>query len=221
MAAPVGAGVNPPAFVIAIVGAESTGKTTLAAALAKALDREDRRAVRVPEYLREFCDAHSRTPRRDEQMGIAAEQTRRIGAAAAQHSIVVADTTALMTAVYSDWVFGDASLYAAALRDHLHADLTLLTGLDAAWTADGLQRDGPQVREPIDAMLRRSLDAAGVGYSVVGGVGPARTAGALRAVEHALAARDAGPRDAPVGRALCERCGDPQCERRLLARRQG
>ena len=211
-------------FVVAVVGAESTGKTTLAQGLARSLDRADRPAIAVPEYLREFCDRAQRTPRRAEQAGIAAEQTRRIEAAAASHAIVIADTTALMTAVYSDWVFGDASLHAAASRDHRCCDLTLLTALDLAWTPDGLQRDGPQVREPIDAMLRSALQAAGVAYAVVGGSGDARLQSALRAVEHSMAAK--APAAAPASgqgserawSSVCERCGDPGCERRLLAR---
>ena len=60
------------AFVIALLGAESTGKTVLAAALATALTSPARRIAVVPEYLREFCDRHGRTPRRDEQAHIAA-----------------------------------------------------------------------------------------------------------------------------------------------------
>ena len=207
-------------FVITLLGAESTGKTTLAEALAAALSASlpAQRIAVVTEYLREFCEQQQRTPRQDEQAGIAAEQTRRIEAAAAHHAIVVADTTALMTAVYSDWVFGDASLYAAAAGAHRHCDLTLLTALDIAWVADGTQRDGPQVREPIDAILRGALASARVGFSVIGGMGEARTANALRAVEHAMAARDNAPREAPAWTTVCERCGDPDCERRLLAR---
>ena len=207
-------------FVVAIVGAESTGKTTLAQGLAHRLDRSGQRAVAVGEYLREFCDRAQRTPRRDEQAGIAAEQTRRIEAAAASHAIVIADTTALMTAVYSEWVFGDASLHADAARDHRRCDLTLLTALDLAWTPDGLQRDGPQVREPIDARVRTALQQAGVTYAVVGGSGAVQLESALRAVEHAIGRTVAEPA-APVERGwttLCERCGDPDCERRLLPR---
>ena len=101
-------------FVVAVLGAESTGKTTLCGELGALLSAEGRDAVVVGEYLREFCDRHARTPRRDEQAAIAAEQTRRIDAAAVQHAIVIADTTALMIAVYSDQVFGDRSLYASA-----------------------------------------------------------------------------------------------------------
>ncbi len=68
--------------VIALLGAESTGKTTLAHALALELRALGRRAVVVGEYLREFCDLQRRTPRADEQAAIADEQWRRITAAA-------------------------------------------------------------------------------------------------------------------------------------------
>ena len=70
------------AFVVALLGAESTGKTTLAAEIGAALAARGIRVEVVAEFLREFCDVHARTPRRDEQTGIAAEQTARIGAAA-------------------------------------------------------------------------------------------------------------------------------------------
>jgi len=80
--------------VIALVGAESTGKTTLARDLAERLDAPGLRVVRVDEYLREFCLREGRTPRRDEQRAIAEEQTRRIAEAVRTHDIVVADTSA-------------------------------------------------------------------------------------------------------------------------------
>ena len=112
-------------FVIALLGAESTGKTTLAIALRAALVAEGREAVVVPEYLREFCDREQRTPRPVEQRAIADEQTRRIEAAAIAHRCVIADTTALMIAVYSDQVFSDTGLYAhaQAARGQRIADL--------------------------------------------------------------------------------------------------
>ncbi|HUD34498.1 MAG TPA: AAA family ATPase, partial [Variovorax sp.] len=97
--------------VIAVLGAESTGKTALAEAIAGRLSRRGIATTFVGEYLREWCDREGRVPRPEEQAAIAAEQTRRI-AEAAMHGVVVADTTALMTAVYSDMLFGDASLYA-------------------------------------------------------------------------------------------------------------
>lgn len=219
-------------FVIALLGAESTGKTTLAQALQAALAGGAgarggaRRVAVVSEYLREFCDREQRTPHRHEQLPIADEQTRRIAAAAAVHDIVIADTTALMTAVYSDLVFGDTSLYPRAQTAHAHCDLTLLAALDLPWQADGLQRDGAHVREPVDALVRAALGRAGAAYSVVFGSDAARLEAALACVQRALAP-DRHPDDGGDNRARwhwhCERCGDPQCEarerRRLLPTR--
>jgi nicotinamide riboside kinase len=205
------------AFVIALLGAESTGKTTLArslaTALATSLTAPACRVAVVAEYLREFCDERGRTPRREEQPHIAAEQTRRIDAAAQAHDIVIADTTAVMTAVYSEHVFGDASLYASALDAHAPCALTLLTALDLPWQADGLQRDGPHVREPVDAAVRAALARAGVAYSVVSGSGDARCAMALACVRRALAPP---VHAAPRWQWHCERCGDTACERHAL-----
>jgi len=224
---------------ISVFGPESTGKTTLARALADALAAEGRRVAVVAEYLREFCDQHGRTPRRDEQRAIAAEQTRRIAAAAealaagaavasragnadaagidgsAGPAIVLADTTALMIAVYSDQVFGDTGLYAEAEAAHAHGcELTLLTALDLPWRADGLQRDGPQVREPVDAKVRAALMRAGVEHAVVHGDGEARTRAALAAIRRALAPPPDALPEATRWHAHCERCSDPACERR-------
>jgi len=203
-------------LVVALIGAESTGKTTLARALAEKFSRNGRRVTLVPEVLREFCDAHGRTPRQDEQAQIAAEQTRRIALAARTHELVFADTTALMIAVYSDTVFGDTSLYPIAEAAHRDAcGLSLLTALDLPWQADGLQRDGPHVREPVDALVRAALARAGVAYSVVFGHGEARLQAALASVQRALEPHAAADGDVENTRWHwhCERCGDANCER--------
>jgi nicotinamide riboside kinase len=171
------------AFVVALLGAESTGKTTLARELGSALAARGEHAVVVGEYLREFCETEGRTPRREEQRAIAAEQSRRIEAAEAQADVVVADTSAMMIAVYSDIVFGDASLHAEAAAAHRGYDLTLLTALDLPWLPDGLQRDGPHVREPVDARVQAALRTAGIAFSRVGGVGAARLEEALRIID--------------------------------------
>jgi nicotinamide riboside kinase len=177
------------AFVVALLGAESTGKTTLAGQIAVALAGRGVAVEVVGEVLREFCDAHARTPRRDEQAAIAAAQTARIDAAAACADVVVADTTALMIAVYSDLVFADTSLYDDALAAQRRVDLTLVTALDLPWQADGLQRDGAHVRGPVDAKLRAALARGGIAAATIAGAGPARLAAALAAIDAALAAR--------------------------------
>ena len=207
--------MTPRGHVIALLGAESTGKTTLAAALAAALVEAGQDAVVVGEYLREFCQTEQRTPGRAEQAGIAAEQQRRIELAAATHRVVVADTTSLMIAVYSDQVFGDTSLYPMAEAAQRRCRATLVTALDLPWAADGLQRDGPHVREPVDAKLRAALGRGGIDYAVIAGTGPARLEAALAATQRALEPpRD--DRSTPRWHWICERCGDADCERHLL-----
>lgn len=211
------------AFVIALLGAESTGKTTLAAELRAALAAPGRRVGLVGEYLREFCDQTGRMPRRDEQRAIAREQTRRIAESAARHDIVITDTSALMIAVYSDQVFGDTSLYIEASTAHAACRLTLLTALDLPWLPD-LQRDGPHVRDPVDAKVRAALGTAGLPYSVIAGHGSARLRAALAAIERALnpPPDDADTDTAPGTRWRwhCDRCGDANCERHTLLPRQ-
>lgn len=205
------------ALTVALLGAESTGKTTLASRLGEVLAAEGRRVAVVGEYLREFCDTHARTPRADEQAGIAAEQTRRIAAAADGHDIVIADTTALMIAVYSDHLFADDALYPEALHAQRRYGLTLLTALDLPWQADGLQRDGPHVREPVMRRVRAALARGAVSYAIVAGQGDARLASALTAVRHALACPDPAyeGRVNPRWQWACDRCSDGDCERHL------
>src|SRR5882672_4517103 len=107
------------ALLIAIVGAESTGKTVLAETLVEQLgEGTGLRCVAVPELLRGWCERAGRTPRPDEQAAIAAAQTAAIDAAALTHDIVLCDTTALMTAIYSDFLFADRALLAPALDFH-------------------------------------------------------------------------------------------------------
>lgn len=220
------------ALRIAVVGAESTGKSTLVQALAARLaDEFGLRAVGVPEYLRDWCIARARTPTAGEQREVAEGQRRAIDAAAARADVVVADTTPLMTAVYSRYVFGDESLDVAAREAHACIDFTLLTALDLPWIADGLQRDGPQVREPVDRLVRALLVDWGSPWAVVHGLGEARTDHALDALRPLLAAwgrapaapaalfssllaASTGPRRIAPLRA-CELCDDPACEHLL------
>ena len=213
---------------IAIVGAESTGKTALAQALALRLtELTGRRCTWVGEWLRHWCEREGRTPRPDEQLAIAQHQHALIDAAAACHEVVVCDTTALMTAVYSDMLFNDPSLVDYAVAQQRRCQLTLLTALDIAWVPDGLQRDGPQVREPVDNRVRALLIGHQLPWALVGGQGAARLDAAVDAVAPLLraatvpgnglftrlAAREAA---AAAWRWVCNDCDVPDCEHQLL-----
>jgi nicotinamide riboside kinase len=229
MEATRGSSVNRPGgLVVAIVGAESTGKSTLALSLARRIRTEaGLTCTHVDEHLRTWCEQTGRTPRIDEQRGIAQAQQNRIAHAAATHDVVIADTSALMIAVYSRFVFNDRSLDAwagAAHADSVHH--TLVTALDLPWVSDGLQREGEHVRMPVDAMLRELLSAHGIGWSLVSGSGETRVDNALNAVTPLLGRRAAShsglftrlaQRQAaqPAWQWICEKCDVPDCEHQL------
>jgi len=204
-------------LIIALLGAECSGKSTLAAALhrhlqavftASAAAHTPPLITHVPEYLRDWCMRNDRTPRADEQAHIAHTQAQWLTGAAHLHSPrhwLIADTTPLMTAVYSDHYFGDPSLYALAqgfhaaprlaetelapaptqasdtLAPHL-PPLNLLMGLDLPWQADGSLRDGPATQAAIDTLLRQQMDAWQLPYQTVYGTDSARVAAALQAI---------------------------------------
>ena len=175
----------------------------------------------MSEYLREWCERENRTPRPDEQQAIADEQTRRIASAAAT-GVVVADTTALMTAVYSEQLFADTSLYEDALAAQRGYAITLLTALDLPWVADGM-RDGPHAQQPTDTLVRAALARAKLSYAVVHGSGAERLANAWNAIV-SIAGNEGRPRTRVKSDAKpaswswpCEKCSDPECEHRLFS----
>jgi nicotinamide riboside kinase len=176
------------ALRIAVLGAESTGKTSLVQALRERLAAGGAglRVAAVGEVLREWCDARGRTPQAHEQRAIAEEQHRRIDGAAAGHDVVISDTTALTTAVYSRYCFGDRSLEPLAVELHRRMHATLLMAVDLPWQADGFQRDGAHVREPVDALLRELLAAHALPFQVVDGTGVSRLSRAVDALQPLL-----------------------------------
>lgn len=204
---------------IAILGAECTGKTQLTQALHAILSERHGRVHWVPEVLRDWCETHQRTPQRDEQAAVARAQMQRTGQAP-PCDLLLADTTALMTAIYSDVLFDDPTLYPEALAHHRRYDLTLVMGLDLPWVADGLQRDGPQARQKINARLREVLHTHQLGYAVIYGVGDTRTQGALQAIEAdtPLLAPASSARQAPW-QWHCDHCSDAPCEHALFTGR--
>lgn len=177
-----------PGFVVAVVGAECTGKSTLVEQMQAALRAQGTACATVPEALRGFCARMGRTPMAGEQQAIAQAQTLAIAQAALRHPVVIADTTALMTAVYSEQVFGDSGLMAQAVCAHRTVGLTLLAATDLPWHGDGLQRDGPQARQVVDRLLRQALDRSGMPYTVIAGAGEVRLHAAMAALRRAMAA---------------------------------
>ncbi|AEG93683.1 AAA family ATPase [Ramlibacter tataouinensis] len=207
---------------IALLGAESTGKTRLSHALAERLRERGLRVAVVAEVLREWCEREGRMPRPEEQLPIAQEQERRVDQAAAGAGIVIADTTALMVAIHGALLFPDHPLYRFAVERQRGYDLTLVMGLDLPWVADGLQRAGAHAREPVDALVRELLGREKIAYTVVYGQGAQRACAALAAIDATAPGRGAAAPEHRPWQWSCAHCGDASCEHRLFTRfRQG
>lgn len=152
---------------VAILGAASSGKTSLAAALAQRYA-----TAWVPEYLREFVDTRARVPVAEDQFYIASTQRGREDAAALHAGrYLFCDTAPLMTAVYSRYYFGGVDAQSARLADGHASDyaLTLVTAPDIPWVADGLQRECEEVSVIVNRMLMDELAARAIPYVLVSG----------------------------------------------------
>jgi NadR type nicotinamide-nucleotide adenylyltransferase len=166
---------------IAILGAESTGKSTLAPALAARYG-----TLWVPEYLREFVETRQRVPFEHDQPAIARTQRAREDAMAASpeaRRFLFCDTTPLMTAVYSRVYWGRVPpelLEMEAAHDYA---ATLVAGLDLPWVPDGLQRESEEVRRQVHECLLAVLRERGIPFTLLEGDLPQR----LRQVEELLA----------------------------------
>lgn len=209
------------ALTVTLLGGESSGKTTLAQALQPLLLAQGLSCVLVPEQLRTWCEQQGRAPLAHEQAERAQAQSQTIASAALAPAtqVVLADTTALVIAAYSELYFEDRSLWPGAIEQQRRYGLSLLMGLDLPWVPDGLFRDGPAVRAATDAVLRRELQAAGTPFQTLYGPLALRVQQALRAIGSALK-RPLTPQDAAweQGRRPwnCEKCSDPDCEHRLF-----
>jgi nicotinamide riboside kinase len=203
---------------IAILGAECSGKTTLAKRLAAELTHQGFSACFVSEALREWCDRNQRTPKASEQTDVAKMQIQRIQVAPAV-DYLIADTTALITATYSELIFNDTSLYPLALESQQRFDLTFVMGLDLPWVADGIQRDGVAIQSEFDAKLRHVLQSQGIGFSVIYGSGDERFENAMTAVATMSKAQHM-PQEKTTRQApwqwVCDKCSDAQCEHRTF-----
>ena len=156
-----------PVVRIALLGAESTGKSTLAQALAARYG-----TLWVPEYLREFVEVNARVPYEDDQTGIARTQRAReesFVADARVKDFLFVDTTPLMTAVYSRIYWGRVPPDLLAMEAAHDYAFTLVAAPDLPWVPDGLQRESEEVRQRVHAQLVEVLDARGIPFTLLTG----------------------------------------------------
>ena len=161
-------------FNVTILGAESTGKTTLCRDLAAHFG-----SPWVPEYMRTYLqvkwDNEQLTCTWDDLLPIAQGQIdleNKLAKQAAQlpddNRYLFCDTNLFELMVYANWYYSDCpeALSQAALTHHY--DLILLTEVDIPWVADDL-RDSPHQREDISAYFASQLTLHNKDFQHIGG----------------------------------------------------
>ena len=180
-----------PYFVrrVCVVGPESTGKSTLTRDLAQHFG-----TTWVPEYARTLLEPRA-APNETapvalpDMLAIARGQMASEEALARNaERVLVSDTDALTTLLWSDHFFGahDAALEDLATR-HVH-DLYLLTSPDVPYVQDTV-RYAPEERAAFFEKMRAELEARKRRYVVLEGDWAARRARAIAAVDELVGTR--------------------------------
>ena len=162
---------------VAIIGAECTGKTTLARALA-----EHFQTVWVPEAAREYLLARGGVCTPEDMLIIAREQAGQEEALARQaNRLLFCDTDLMTTRLWHERYFGPCPPEIQRLADERRAHLYLLSAPDVPWVADGL-RDSPHYRQWFHERFQSELSARGLAYGVLTGSLQLRLAAAVSQV---------------------------------------
>ena len=151
---------------IAIVGPESTGKSTLSQQLAKYYN-----VPWVPEYARYYCAALTTPCTLQDEVNmfhgqVALEESV---LAVADTDFIICDTTFITVKIWSDEMFGETP---QVVLNELHKrpyDLYLLLDIDLPWQEDPL-RDFPTMREHFLEIWHKELKQLKANYVVVGGI---------------------------------------------------
>lgn len=159
---------------VAVLGAESTGKTTLCRDLAAHFG-----CPWVPEYMRTYlqkkwdkeqltCTWNDLLPIAQGQIELENKLAKEATQTFDNNHYLFCDTSLFELMVYSNWYYGDCpeALTQAALAHHY--DLILLTDVDTPWIADDL-RDSPHQRDEIRAYFAAQLRAYKKPFQSIGG----------------------------------------------------
>lgn len=170
---------------IFITGPESTGKTTLAKALANEL-----KTAWVPEFSRSYLTRLGRPYRKGDLLEIAKGQLAwQQGAKAQQGKPIVCDTGMLVLKIWSEYKYKNAHRFILEQLENQQQHLHLLCAPDIPWADDPL-RENPADRAHLFQLFTAELERSGTPYATVQGDTPEqRLASALEAVSAFLPER--------------------------------
>lgn len=166
---------------VVILGAESTGTTTLAKMLAKKLCCPW--TVELGRYYSISLMSSQSYEWRDEDFEAIARLQQNYEDAVATHSdgIIVCDTNAFATMLWQQRYMGHTTAAVRELATAAPADLYVLTSDDIPFVQDGI-RDGEHIRHQMHADFETALQALDVPHIVVTGTKKQRLSQALNAI---------------------------------------
>jgi NadR type nicotinamide-nucleotide adenylyltransferase len=163
---------------IAIVGPESTGKSTMSAYLA-----EYYHTVWVPEFARGYCEALTDAPTWQDEInmfhGQVALEKELLPTA---NRILICDTTFITVKIWSDYTFGKTPQEVLNELPNSKYDLYLLLNIDLPWQEDPL-RDFPHMRQHFMDVWYKELNALNANYVLIEGTGQDRYDSAVAAID--------------------------------------
>ena len=172
---------------VRLLGAESTGTTTMAERLAELYD-----TVWAPEYGRDYSipkDLRGDTWTTEDFVHIARRQQELEDNAARQADrILFCDTDALATAIWHEQYLGRRSSEVEAIAALRRYDLTFLTAADFPWVDDGY-RNSDEVRQRMQRRFEEELACGQEPVVELRGSVDERTTTAVVAIEHILGLR--------------------------------
>ena len=155
-----------PFFVkrVAIVGPESTGKTTLTEKLAKHFETSW-----TPEFARGFLDEKGTDCLIEDIALIAKGQIETEEEKAKEaNKILFCDTDLMTTCIWSEYLFKECPPWIEEKSYEQKYDLTLLMNIDIPWVADP-QRPAPHLRKYFLDWFKRELEKRERNYILISG----------------------------------------------------
>jgi NadR type nicotinamide-nucleotide adenylyltransferase len=154
---------------VVLTGSESTGKSTLAAGLARHYGVEV-----VPEFVRAFAEQKGAAIDFGDHGPIARGQMAIEDAAiASAQRLVIQDTDLLSTVVYCRHYFGRCPAWIEEAAAARLPDLYLLCATDVDWIADGV-RDRGHMRDEMQQLFADAVRASGARFVDVTGLAARR-----------------------------------------------
>ena len=168
---------------VVLTGSECTGKSTLAAKLAKHY-----RVESVPEYLREYFELKNGNLTVEDVIPIARGQLcLETDTAAKGYNPLICDTDIISSIVYAKHYFRQCPDWLNDKFKKLGPSIYLLCDIDVQWQADG-QRDMPEEREYMHNLFIAELNSRNIPFQTISGPLVHRTVKSIELIDKALAA---------------------------------